>query len=81
MTEQSRLRWQCRRGMRELDQLLLAWLEHDYPHADSAQIEAFQALLALSDPQLMRYLLGGDLPEDPDLVDVIRSILDRTSAQ
>ena len=30
----SRLRWRCRRGMRELDSLLSGWLESHWADAD-----------------------------------------------
>ena len=54
----SKLRWQCRRGMRELDELLLAYLDTHYAAASSADKEAFEALLVLSDPELAGYLLN-----------------------
>lgn len=52
-----KLRWQCRRGMRELDELLLGYLDKRYEGASDAEKDAFHALLALSDPELMSYLL------------------------
>lgn len=55
----SRLRWQCRRGMRELDELLLVWLERRYGKASDAEKAAFRELLSLPDPELAEYLLAG----------------------
>ena len=46
----SRLRWQCRRGMKELDQLLTSYLDNGYESAPEADKAAFRALLKLSDP-------------------------------
>ena len=57
MSEESRLRWQCRRGMRELDELLLRYLEKRYPEADVDEKAAFRGVLTLSDPELNAYLL------------------------
>ncbi|MDE1961887.1 MAG: succinate dehydrogenase assembly factor 2, partial [Xanthomonadaceae bacterium] len=37
----ARLRWRCRRGMRELDQLLGWWLETHYLQADNVEKAAF----------------------------------------
>ena len=51
------LRWQCRRGMRELDELLLTYLDHQYSAAGDAEKAAFHTLLALPDPELISYLL------------------------
>ena len=39
-TEISRLRWRCRRGMRELDTLLLAYVNNRYSHAELAEQQA-----------------------------------------
>jgi antitoxin CptB len=75
--ETSRLRWQCRRGMRELDQLLVRYLEQRYERADDDEKAAFQSLLALSDPQLLGYLLNKTAPA-PEHAIVVRHILDRT---
>ena len=54
----SRLRWRCRRGMRELDELLLRYLERQLPQAGPAELEAFASLLDLPDPELFGYLAG-----------------------
>jgi antitoxin CptB len=73
----SRLRWQCRRGMRELDELLLQYLEDRYGQAGADEKAAFRALLELPDPELIGYLLHQH-PHPPDLVVVIGPILKRT---
>lgn len=73
--EFSRLRWQCRRGMRELDVLMTRWLERDWAAASSAERTAFQQLLALQDPQLAEYLLRGEHHPDPVAADVIERML------
>ena len=52
-----RLRWQCRRGMKELDQLLTRYLDGQYTAASENDKSAFHALLELSDPELVGYLL------------------------
>lgn len=53
-----RLRLQCRRGMKELDVLLLGYLEQHYPTAGAAEQACFDALLALPDPVLWDSLCG-----------------------
>lgn len=55
----ARVRWQCRRGMRELDELLLGWFERCYRDASEAEKTAFRELLTLPDPELAGYLLAG----------------------
>ncbi|HVC28945.1 MAG TPA: succinate dehydrogenase assembly factor 2 [Gammaproteobacteria bacterium] len=63
MTDLSRLRWQCRRGMKELDMLLEAYLNDRFSQATPAEQQAFTALLELPDPVLMAYIVGRSLPE------------------
>jgi len=72
------LRWQCRRGMRELDELLLWYLEQRYPHADDGEKAAFASVLALADPELNGYLLQRQTPASEPIAHVIKHILSRT---
>lgn len=80
MTELSRLRWQCRRGMRELDQLLLRYLETRHAAATDDEKSAFRDVLALSDAQLNGYLLQGQTPSSEPIARVIEHILSRTAS-
>jgi antitoxin CptB len=75
--ELSRLRWRCRRGMRELDELLARYVERRLPQAGPDERDAFASLLELPDPELFRYLAGRpstSAPADPTLIDVIARI-------
>ena len=76
----AQLRWQCRRGMRELDILLTNYLDDDYGQASEQQKDAFRKLLALPDPQLIGYLLGGQTPPDAALANVVSQIRDHPHA-
>jgi antitoxin CptB len=73
----SRLRWQCRRGMRELDQLLSRYLDEAYAGSDAAEKAAFRDLLTLPDPELAGYFLGRQRPEDPAIAAIVERILER----
>jgi antitoxin CptB len=75
----TQIRWQCRRGTRELDHLLLAWFESSYAAASDTQKSAFRTLLGLQDPELAAYLLGAALPADSQLADVVRAVRNRSS--
>lgn len=74
-TRMSRLRWRCRRGMRELDVVLQRYLERCYPGADPAEQQAFERLLELQDPQLLAYVTRQAIP-DPELAHVIARFTD-----
>jgi antitoxin CptB len=79
--ERSRLSWRCRRGMRELDLLLLAWLEGAFDTASGEERACFAALLELPDPQLARYLTAAERPEDAGLATLIDAIAAIMSAR
>ena len=52
------LRWRCRRGMRELDAALVAYLDNHYSEAAWDEKAAFCALLDMPDPDIMRLVAG-----------------------
>jgi antitoxin CptB len=74
---ESRLRWQCRRGMRELDELLIGYLDRRYQAADEREKSAFRKLLMLADSELIDYLLGGREAADRELADVVSRVRSR----
>jgi antitoxin CptB len=51
--------------MKELDFLLLRYLQDHYGAAASDERAAFVEFLELPDPDIARYLIAGDVPEDP----------------
>lgn len=69
------LRWRCRRGMRELDLLLLRYLDRDYPSARPAERQAFVTLLSCQDPDILALLTGRTMAEDPALAHVVQRLL------
>ena len=72
----NRLRWRCRRGMRELDQLLSGWLDAHGAGADAAGLAGFEALLDCEDSDLWTWFSGRSRPPDARmarLVDEIRA--------
>jgi antitoxin CptB len=69
-----RLRWRCRRGSRELEILLLAYLEQSYPHADAAEQAAFERLLELPEDRLQHALLGREVAPEPEMATLVRQI-------
>jgi antitoxin CptB len=73
--ELSRLRWRCRRGMRELDVLLLRYLDREFPAATPGVQAAFERLLSAQDPEILDLLAGRLVVEDAGLNEVIRGLL------
>ena len=74
MTAIGQLRWQCRRGVKELDILLSRYLDQAFATASSAERSEFTQLLALQDPELAAYLLAGDQPDSSGQQQLVRRI-------
>lgn len=72
--EKAQLRWQCRRGMLELDYVLERYLDRHYDDADSDDQARFGILLTAQDPELQLWLLNGLAHPDPAFRGLIRQI-------
>lgn len=75
--EPGRLRWRCRRGMRELDELLGWYLDARYERAGGAMKTAFAELLEQPDPELWHWLQGHGAPGDARMRAIIDEIRTR----
>ena len=73
-----KLKWHCRRGTKELDYLLEAYLEKYYQQANNMEQNLFIELLALPDTQLIFYLLGNQQPRSEGLSCLVKKIRNAT---
>ncbi len=64
MSKISQLKWQCRRGTKELDFVLNNYLEHYYQSASQSEQSAFKQLIELEDPILYDLFLGESLVDN-----------------
>lgn len=71
----SRIIFGCRRGMLELDLILLPFAQQQYSALSEAQQEQFASLISLEDQDLFRYLVTGIKCEDPQHAAIIDTIL------
>lgn len=69
-----RLRWRCRRGMRELDQLMLRYLDHAWAADSEAQRGVFLRLLDCEDDTLWHWFLGHEDPPDAEIASLVARI-------
>jgi len=76
MSEESitRLAWQCRRGMLELDLLLTDFLENGYNQLSSEAKESFIEMLKIADTELIEYLMGRYVHKEAHIQNVIEII-------
>jgi antitoxin CptB len=69
-----RLRWQCRRGMLELDLLLNRFLDLRFVGLSIAERADFERLLGYQDQILQDWLIGQAVPADPSLAHLVVAI-------
>lgn len=75
MSEYAKIKWHCRRGMRELDLLLERFLESGYGSLTDTDKALFSRFLEEPNERLVDWLLeGGDPPDTGygELIDRIR---------
>ncbi|MGQ0593337.1 MAG: FAD assembly factor SdhE [Gammaproteobacteria bacterium] len=76
----AKLRWRSRRGTRELDLILLGFLSAGYESLTPPERHAYARLLDASDPDLMTWLLGQTIPDDPEIARLVQVIRAQSSA-
>jgi len=68
-----RLRWQCRRGLLELDILFRRFLDRHYRGLSASERSTFRKLLTAPDAVLLAWVQGQQTPpkELKDIIDII----------
>lgn len=69
--QKARLRWQCRRGMLELDLILQNFLDGPFDQLSEEETAVFEKLLSSSDPQLYAWLMGEEVPQDLEIARLV----------
>jgi len=69
-----RVRWRCRRGMRELDQLFERWLAARWEQAPDDERGVFLRLLDCEDDRLWRWFMGYEACQDAELAALVERI-------
>jgi len=72
--ELKRIRWRCRRGMRELDQLFGRYLDREWAKASEAERGVFLRLLDCEDDKLWRWFMGYEQCPDDALAALVHRI-------
>ena len=76
-----RLRWASRRGMLELDLVLLPFVENVYETLPEEDQKRFDDLLEAEDTDLFQWFLRKGVPDDPENAKIVKIILDNTGLQ
>lgn len=73
-TVKSKLRWHCRRGVKELDIIFETYLTNHYDSADPTEQLKFSQLLELEDPTLLAMLIGNTNPVDTQQLNLVKKL-------
>ncbi|PJE79393.1 FAD assembly factor SdhE [invertebrate metagenome] len=68
--------WKSRRGMLELDVLLAPFAQDCFPKLNNEQKESYIKLLSFEDPDIFRWLMGDNKPDDEEMCRIIDLVLD-----
>ena len=79
-TNQDKIRWACRRGMLELDKILLDLFDKVNMELTSSKKDAFEKLLKENDTDLQKWLIGDEISNDHEIQDLILFIRHFASA-
>lgn len=72
-----KIRWRCsRRGMLELDEILVHFFDKHFQQLSPERQAAFEELLSCPDPDLLAWLMGRGKPDDAALADIVERICD-----
>lgn len=74
MSSVSNYRWQCRRGMLELDLLLNNFVDKEVRNLTVEQKQAFEQLLSYPDQTLLDLLLGNSVSCDLSISSIVQKI-------
>ena len=74
-TNLARLKWRCRRGIRELDFLLGRYLEQRYPDAGTEEQAGFKEFLELPDPVILSWVTGKEAPPGGVFSEIVGQLL------
>lgn len=72
-----RVRWHSRRGMLELDLILVPFAEQYFESLDDVDQDRYVKLLEAEDQDLLAWMLEHTTPQDPDILAIVKLIRKR----
>ena len=73
---EKKILWQCRRGLWELDAILIPFVEKCFPSLDDSEITQFRELLSYEDIELFDILVNKKEFEDKALCSMVAKIIE-----
>ncbi|MDQ6576257.1 succinate dehydrogenase assembly factor 2 [Haemophilus parahaemolyticus] len=75
-----KLEWACRRGMRELDKMIMPFYQNHFNSLTEVEQQAFVEMLTYPDPELFRWVMH-QLPAPTqaitDVIELMRSKIEK----
>ena len=81
LSDFNRLAWHSRRGMLELDVLLIPFLNEAYRTLSPEDQARYKKLLDCEDPDLFSWFMRNSVPSDPDHLHMVNMILNRVQPE
>jgi len=72
--DNNRVYWHSRRGMLEIDILLMPYAKEHYPSASAETKRKYKFLLSCEDQDIFAWFMGHAQPEDPELVEIVAEV-------
>jgi antitoxin CptB len=76
--EYKRIYWASRRGMLELDLVLIPFVERRLRELDDADQQRYRSLLECEDTELFAWFLQRQIPQDAEHAAIVEKILEFT---
>lgn len=80
-SELAKIKWSCRRGMKELDLMIMPFFEEVFASLPDNEQADFVKLLQADDPDLFRYCMRKTTPQDLGLATIVQKIIAHRHAQ
>ncbi|MDH5393194.1 MAG: succinate dehydrogenase assembly factor 2 [Gammaproteobacteria bacterium] len=74
------LRWRCRRGMLELDLMLLSFVDNEIDNLSAGELQVFDRLLDYPDQTLLELFLNQTHSSDKEISGFVKRIRQSTNA-
>ena len=65
---EKKILWQCRRGLWELDAILIPFLQNNFATLSDEEIQLFRKLLAYEDIEIFDILMGDDVSKRKNFI-------------
>lgn len=75
-----KLEWACRRGMRELDKMIMPFYQQHFDELNESQQQAFVEMLNYSDPELFRWVMHQAPAPSKEIAELIQLMRDKIEA-